>query len=79
MPKVYTELFMVSNAEPSRSEIANKTKEETYYKCTHCGDEIFWNTQKKMIMCKCGALGVDGCEFYVRLIGDEKDRKVIRK
>ena len=28
-------------------EIANKTKEETYYKCTHCGDEIFWNTHKK--------------------------------
>ena len=60
-------------------EIANKTKEEAYYKCTHCGDEIFWNTHKKMIMCKCGALGVDGCEFYVRLIGDEKDRKVIKK
>jgi len=72
-------------------EIANKTKEEIHphtkgifgvgacYKCTHCGDEIYWNTHKKMIMCKCGALGVDGCEFYVRLIGDEKDRKMIKK
>ena len=60
-------------------EIVNKTKGKTYYKCTHCGDEIFWNTRKKMIMCKCGALGVDGCEFYVRLIGNEKDRKVITK
>ena len=60
-------------------EIANKTKEETYYKCTHCGDEIYWNTHKSMTYCKCGALGVDGCEFYVRLIGDEKDRKIIKK
>jgi len=45
-------------------EIANKTNEETYYKCTHCGYEIYWNTHKKMVMCKCGALGVDGCEFH---------------
>ncbi len=39
-----------------QKEIGNKTKEETYpiresatsngasYKCTHCGDAIFWNT-----------------------------------
>ena len=60
-------------------EIANNTKENTYYKCTHCGDEIYWNTHKSMTYCKCGALGVDGCEFYVRLIGDEKDRKIIKK
>jgi len=52
-------------------EIANKTNEETYYKCTHCGYEIYWNTHKKMVMCKCGALGVDGC--------DKKDRKEIKK
>ena len=42
-------------------EIANKTKEETYYKCTHCWpaialakesrDEIFWNTHKKLTYC----------------------------
>ena len=49
------------------------------YKCTHCGDEIYWNTHKKMIMCKCGALGVDWCEFYVRLIGNEADREEIKK
>ena len=30
-------------------------------------------------MCKCGALGVDGCEFYVRLIGNEADREEIKK
>ena len=61
--------------------MATKTRprKEIYYKCTHCGDEIYWNTHKKMIMCKCGALGVDGCEFYVRLIGDEKDREEIKK
>jgi hypothetical protein len=30
-------------------------------------------------MCNCGALGVDGCEFYVRLIGDEKDREEVKR
>jgi hypothetical protein len=56
-----------------------KTTKEIHYRCKKCGDEIYWNTHKKMIMCKCGALGVDGCEFYVRLIGDEKDREEIKK
>jgi len=32
-----------------------------------------------MINCKCGALGVDGCEFYVRLIGSKVDREEIMK
>jgi len=40
-------------------EIANKTKEETYYKCTHCGDEIFWNTHKKFTYCKCKKIWVE--------------------
>ncbi|MFY9484060.1 MAG: hypothetical protein WAP74_00345 [Patescibacteria group bacterium] len=61
------------------TKIAAKTKEETYYKCVHCGDEIYWNTHKSMTYCKCGGLGVDGCEFYVRLIGDEKNREEIKK
>ena len=66
-------------------EIANKTKEETYYKCTHCGDEIFWNTHKKFTYCKCKKIWVDGCEFtpldmklsngeIVRIGGKEEDR-----
>jgi len=46
-------------------EIAIKTKEETYYKCTHCGDEIFWNTHRKLTYCKCKKIWVDGCEDYV--------------
>ncbi|MDO8451337.1 MAG: hypothetical protein Q7S76_00525 [bacterium] len=79
-------------------EIANKTKEETYYKCTHCGDEIFWNTHKKFTYCKCKKIWVDGCatlfsyerselenkkypcgKDYVRVGGNEEDRKVIKK
>ncbi len=40
---------------------------------------VNWNTHKKLVYCKCKALGVDGCEFYARLIGDERDRKVIKK
>jgi len=60
-------------------EIANKTKEETYYKCIHCGDEIFWNTHKKFTYCKCKKIWVDGCEDYVRVGGNEGDYRVIHK
>jgi len=60
-------------------EIANNTKENTYYKCTHCGDEIFWNTHKKFTYCKCKKIWVDSCEDYIRIGGKEEDRKVITK
>ena len=60
-------------------EIANKTTEETYYKCTHCGDEIFWNTHKKLTHCNCKKISVDGCEDYVRVGGNEGDYNVITK
>lgn len=61
-----------------QKEIAT-TKKDLYYKCTHCGDELFWNTQKKMISCKCGKIYVDGCENYIRIGGNKKDYKVIHK
>jgi len=35
--------------------------------------EVYWRCKK------CGALGVDGCEFYARLIGNEKDREEVKK
>ena len=54
------------------------TKKETYYKCVHCGDEIFWNTHRKLIFCKCEKIAVDGCEYYVRLIGNTTDYKRIK-
>jgi ribosomal protein L37E len=34
-----------------------KTKKEIHWRCKKCGDEIYWNAHKEMIMCKCGALG----------------------
>ena len=46
-------------------EIANKTKGETYYKCTHCGDEIFWNTHRNLKYCHCNKISVDGCATLV--------------
>ena len=60
-------------------EIANNTKEEIYYKWTHCGDEIFWNTHKKLTHCHCKRIYVDGGEHYVRVGGKEEERKVITK
>ena len=56
-----------------------ETKKEVYWKCKKCGDEISWNTHKQMTYCKCGSLGVDGCEDYVRLIGDGKNHEKVMK
>ena len=56
-----------------------ETKKEAYFKCKKCGDEIYLNTHKKLTYCKCGALGVDGCEYYVRILGDEEDCEEIIK
>lgn len=56
-----------------------ENQREVYWKCKKCGNEIYWNTHKQMTYCKCGALGVDGCEDYVRLLGDEKNHEKITK
>jgi hypothetical protein len=57
----------------------NKDEQETYVKCKKCGDEIFGNTHKKLIECKCGAIYVDGCEDYIRLGGNKEDYEMIKK
>ena len=59
--------------------VANQNKIETYIKCKKCSDEIYWNTHKKMTSCKCGAIEVDGCEDYVRVIGGEDSYEEIKK
>jgi hypothetical protein len=59
--------------------VANQNKIETYIKCNKCGDEIYGNTHKKMTTCKCGAIEVDGCEDYVRVIGKAEDYEEIKK
>ena len=59
--------------------IANKIKKEVYVKCKKCGDEIFSNTRKKMTYCKCESVAVDGCDYYIRIIGDENNYKTIYK
>ena len=59
-------------------EIATKTKEETYYKCTLIVEMRFWNTHKKLTYCTCKKIWVDGCEDYVRIGGKEEDRKIIK-
>jgi hypothetical protein len=56
-----------------------ETKKEVYFRCKKCGDEIYFDTHKKLTYCKCGALGVDGCEDYVRLLGDENNHEEIKK
>lgn len=56
-----------------------KKKVEMYIKCLKCGEEIKGDTNKKMIPCKCGTIEVDGCEFYIRIIGDKKNSKIVRR
>lgn len=52
---------------------------EIYYKCKKCGDEIFWNTHRNLVYCKCEKISVDGCEDYVRIGGSETDYEVVEK
>lgn len=56
-----------------------KDKKETYIKCVKCGDEIYYNTHKELVHCKCGAIWVDGCEDYVRMGGNREDFIQIQK
>jgi hypothetical protein len=60
-------------------EIAKKTEKKIYVKCKKCGDEIFGDTRKRMTDCKCGAIAVDGCKEYVRVIGEKEDYEEILK
>lgn len=59
--------------------VASDTKIETYIKCKKCGTEVYWNTHKKMTPCKCEAILVDGCEDYIRVIGNKEDYEEIQK
>lgn len=61
-----------------KKEIATKNK-QLHVKCTHCSDEIFWNTHKRLTRCKCGKIYVDGCEDYIRIGGNKKDYKMVQK
>lgn len=72
-------------------EIANKAKKEihphtkgifgvgVYIKCKKCVDEISGDTRKKMTYCKCRTIAVDGCDDYIRAIGNEGDCETIKK
>lgn len=42
-----------------------------YVKCNTCGDMIPLNTDGELIFCDCEDIGVDGNEFYFRVLGHE--------
>ncbi len=50
-----------------------------YIRCTHCGDEIFWNTHKSLTYCQCEQISVDGCEYYVRINGNKGDYEHVQR
>lgn len=59
--------------------ISKKETNKIYYKCKACEDEIFSDTKKVMIWCNCRAMGIDGCEGYIRIIGDKDNVELITK
>ncbi len=59
--------------------MSKKETQKIYCKCKTCGDEIYSDTKKVMTWCSCGAMGVDGCEGYIRIIGDNKNAELIEK
>lgn len=73
-------LRKTKKSRPRRRNSPKTAKQKNcYYKCKICGKEIYWNTNKQYVSCECGAIAVDGCQDYVRIIGDKKNIKVIRK
>jgi hypothetical protein len=62
-----------------RSREKTNKKAEIHIKCLMCGEEIEGDTNKKMIYCKCEAIGIDGCEHYIRVNGDSKNWKIVRR
>lgn len=57
----------------------NSVKKETYIVCKRCDAEIYFNTHKNMTPCRCGAIKVDGCEDYIRVIGKNEDYEYVLK
>lgn len=46
---------------------------KSFYKCKNCGDEIAININSRLVCCKCGKLGIDGDECFVRIVGNKDD------
>ncbi len=42
-------------------------------KCRLCGEVLESRTGDELILCSCGACGVDGGQEYLRRVGYEKD------
>lgn len=49
--------------------MTEKFEAKTYLKCTECEEVIFSTYSGHYKTCKCGQIGVDETEFYVRIIG----------
>lgn len=45
---------------------------QSFYKCKSCGDLIGADTDRRLVYCRCGKLGIDGNEYYTRILGDMK-------
>lgn len=48
-------------------------------RCKKCGTILQEDTNKKLIYCRCKKIAVDGCKYYVRVIGDPNDYETVIK
>ena len=57
-----------------KSKSLKKNKNKKYCcQCKKCGDKMPYNTNKKMVYCKCGLIAIDGCADYTRIIGNKSN------
>ena len=50
-----------------------------YVECVKCGSCININTNNVYIECACGAIAVDGNDYYCRIIGKDGDYRLVTK
>ena len=54
-------------------------KNTTHLQCTHCNVIIHSSYSGEYVSCKCGKIGIDQTEFYIRMIGNEGDYLVVKQ
>lgn len=52
-------------------------EKKSWIKCVKCGSYINMDTDSLYTECACGAIAVDGNEYYTRIIGNSEDWRII--
>lgn len=52
-------------------------KKTSWVRCNKCGSYISMDTRYEYIKCACGAVAVDGGEYYTRIIGNSENWNIV--